>query len=187
MHNRSMRSARRLSTLLVIVGTALFAVLRAQDFGDRNYVFRIEKLPLPPPEQPIPYSHKLHVGKLGLKCADCHQGDRDGFMMEYPSEDKCMACHAAVKTESPHIQKLAEFAGAGKPIPWVRIYRVPDYVWFAHASHADDAGIACETCHGPVSERERLFKEKPTNMVACMDCHAEEDAPNDCDFCHDPG
>ena len=187
MLNRSMRSARRLSTLLVIVGTALFAVLRAQDFGDRNYVSRIEKLPLPPPEQPIPYSHKLHVGKLGLKCADCHQGDRDGFMMEYPSEDKCMACHAAVKTESPHIQKLTEFAGAGKSVPWVRIYRVPDYVWFAHESHTTDAGISCEQCHGPVAEREQLFKEKPTNMVACMDCHAEHKAPNDCDFCHDPG
>ncbi len=178
---------RRTSTLLVLVGLALFVALRAQDFGNRRYISPVEKLPLSPPEQPIPYSHKLHVGRLDLKCADCHEGDRDGFMMEFPSEDKCMACHAAVKTESPHIKKLAEFADAGKSLPWARVYRVPDYVWFAHESHTTDAGIDCKTCHGPVAEREQLFKEKPTNMVACMDCHSEHKAPIDCDFCHDPG
>ena len=182
-----MRPAGRISALLLLVGAALLAVVHAQDFGNKNYAPPVEKLPLPPPEQPIPYSHKLHVGKLGLKCAECHPGDRDGFMMEYPSERKCMGCHAAIKTDSPHVEKLAEFADAGKSVPWARIYRVPDYVWFAHASHTDDAGIACQACHGPVAEREKLFKEKATNMIACMDCHAEKDAPNDCDFCHDPG
>ncbi len=65
-----------------------------------------------------------------------------------------MACHVAVKTDSPHIQQLAQFSAAGKPIPWNRIYRVPDFVWFSHASHVDDAAVACETCHGPVAERE---------------------------------
>ena len=182
-----MRSVRGISTLLVLFGAALFAVLRAQDFGNPRYVSPVEKLPLPPPEQPIPYSHKLHVGKLGLKCAECHQGDRDGFMMEFPTEGKCMSCHTAIKTESPHIQELTKLAAAGRSVPWVRIYRVPDYVWFAHESHTTDAGISCETCHGPVAEREQLFKEKATNMVACMDCHTEYKAPNDCDFCHDPG
>jgi len=36
-----------------------------------------------PPEQPIPYSHKLHAGELDLKCNYCHlnsdPGERDGF------------------------------------------------------------------------------------------------------------
>ena len=152
-----------------------------------GYVSPLETLPLPPPEQPIPYSHKLHAGKLGLKCADCHQPDRDGFMMEYPREEKCMACHAAIKTESPHIQKLAEFAKAGESIPWAPIYRVPDYVWFAHETHTTDAGISCEQCHGPVAEREQLFKEKPIGMVACMNCHTKHKAANDCNLCHVPG
>jgi hypothetical protein len=140
----------------------------------------------PPPEQPIPYSHKTHVG-LGLECSHCHTIPGDGFEAGFPAEEKCMACHAAIKTDSPHIEALAKFAEAGESVPWVRIYRVPDYVWFSHASHHVDAKIACEKCHGPVAERDQMFKEKSTSMESCMQCHAEYGASNSCDFCHDPG
>ena len=126
------------------------------------------------------------MGTLGLKCSECHQTDEDGFLMQYPATDKCMTCHTAIKTDSPHIQKLTEFNAKGEPVPWVQVYKVPPFVWFAHASHAE-AGIDCATCHGKVAERDVLFKEKATNMISCMECHAEHNAPNDCDFCHDPG
>ena len=139
-----------------------------------------------PVEQPLPYSHKTHVA-LGLQCRDCHEIADPGFAAGYPAEAKCMACHAAIKTDSPHIQQLAKYSEEGSPVPWNRIYRVPDYVWFSHASHVDDASVACETCHGPVAQRDALFQEKPTTMAACMDCHARNNAPNDCDLCHDPG
>lgn len=139
-----------------------------------------------PVEQPLPFSHKAHVA-LGVQCTDCHAIADPGFAAGYPSEQTCMACHAAIATESPHIQKLAEFSKTKTPVPWVKIYRVPDYVWFSHASHVEDASIACESCHGPVAEREVLFKEKKTSMLACMDCHAKYSAPNNCDLCHDPG
>jgi len=171
--------------LFAVAAATLFVALslHAQRAG---YASPDEKLPLPPPEQPIPYSHKTHL-TLGLKCLDCHAIKEPGFAAGYPAEEKCMACHAAVKTDSPHIQKLAAFAKEGKSVPWEKIYRVPDYVWFAHASHHTDAGISCETCHGPVAERQVMFKEKPTSMTSCMSCHAQHGAPNDCDFCHDPG
>ncbi len=168
-----------LPILILLTGLGLWA----QTGG---YVSPDEKLPLPPPEQPIPYSHKTHVGKMGLPCAHCHKTDADGFYMEFPATATCMGCHKVIKKDSPHIKKLAEFAASGKPVPWVQIYRLPDYVWFAHASHTE-AGVECSTCHGPVAEREQLFKEKPTNMIACMQCHTEHKAPNDCDMCHDPG
>lgn len=144
-----------------------------------------EKLPLPPPEQPIPFNHKLHVG-LGAQCRDCHAIKKPGFLAGYPAAATCMACHAAVKTDSPEIQKLAEAEKAQKPIEWVKVYKVPDFVWFSHQTHAVDAAVACETCHGPIAQREAVFKEKPTSMVACMDCHAQHSAPNDCDLCHNP-
>lgn len=144
-----------------------------------------EKLPLPPPEQPIPFSHKLHVG-LGAKCLDCHTIKGTGFAAGYPPSATCMACHAAIKAESPAIQKLAESEKSQRPIEWVKVYKVPDYVWFSHRTHAVDAKVSCETCHGPVAEREAIFKEKPTSMVSCMDCHAQHEAPNDCDLCHNP-
>ena len=151
-----------------------------------QYVPKQERLPLPPPEQPIPYSHKHHVGTLGLQCAMCHEPDADGFFMSFPATQTCMQCHTAVKTDSPHIQKLAGYHKEGETIPWEQIYRVPNFVWFAHESHTE-AGVDCAECHGPVAEREQMFKEKATNMISCMECHAKTGASNDCDFCHDPG
>ncbi|MBI1356991.1 MAG: hypothetical protein GC160_21845 [Acidobacteria bacterium] len=172
------RIASLLTLLLAAAGLALWA--------QTGYVSPTEEIPGPPVEQPIAYSHKTHVGTLGLKCSDCHQPDDEGFLMRYPDEQKCMACHAAIKTDSPEIQKLAAFAAKAEKVPWNQIYRVPDYVWFAHASHSE-AGVECAACHGDVAQNDVLFKAKPTNMVSCMECHAEHNAPNSCDFCHDPG
>jgi hypothetical protein len=164
----------------------LLAAAGLSVWAQSGYVSPSEEIPGPPIEQPIPYSHKHHVGTLGLQCAQCHKTDADGFLMEYPDEQTCMACHQAIKVDSPHIQKLTEFASKGESVPWEQIYQVPDYVWFAHASHTE-AGVECATCHGNVAESDVLFKAKPTNMISCMECHAEHGAPNSCDFCHDPG
>ena len=68
----------------------------------------------------------------------------------------------------------------------MKVYKVPDYVWFSHASHHKDAGIGCDTCHGDVAASDVIAKEKPTNMAACMECHAKHKASNACDFCHNP-
>ena len=136
-----------------------------------------------PEPQPIPFSHKVHAA-AGLKCAFCHSIEEPGFSAGLPAESECMVCHSAVKSDSPDIMKLAQAAKAGDTIPWVRIYRVPDYVWFSHALHAVDAKIECAACHGPVSTREVLTKEKPTSMEFCMECHAAQKASNGCDVCH---
>ena len=178
------RGPVRFGLALLTVAAALAALQRA--FPQSGHAEAPSAPPPVPVEQPLPYSHKVHVA-LGLRCRDCHAIAEPGFLAGYPAEATCMACHAAVKTESPHIQQLARFESEGRPVPWKRVYRVPDFVWFSHASHVDDAGVDCETCHGPVPERDVLFQERPTTMAACMQCHAEYDAPNDCDLCHDPG
>ena len=139
----------------------------------------------PPAPQPIPFSHKAHTA-AAVKCLDCHTLRKPGFAAGLPSEQTCMGCHATIKADSPAIQKLAEYARAKKPAPWVRVYRIPDYVWFSHAVHHKEANIGCEVCHGPVGERQVLTKEKPTSMASCMECHARNKAPNDCSgVCHD--
>jgi c(7)-type cytochrome triheme protein len=134
-------------------------------------------------EQPIPYSHKKHVA-LGLQCTGCHTMPGKGEAATFPAESLCMSCHATVKKESPPIQKLAEFAEARRPVPWVRIYQLPKYVWFSHKIHTKEAN--CERCHGAVAEREVLTKEKPIDMNSCMSCHDEHKASNECNFCHNP-
>jgi hypothetical protein len=157
------------------------AVVLAQQKG--VYQPKAEVLPGPPVKQPIAYSHKVHMA-AGLTCKTCHTIPGEGFQATYPKESLCMGCHKTVKTGSPEILKLAEFAKANKSVPWARIYRVPDFVWFSHALHVKDAGIECAQCHGDVAQRDVLFKEKSISMTACMDCHARSQASNGCDVCH---
>ncbi len=181
---RRARDGVRRRALLVPLGLTLlvapwsYSQLAVAPGGD-------EDVPTPV-EQPLPFSHKTHVA-LGVQCRDCHAIPEPGFAASYPPETTCMACHTAIKTDSPHIQRLKQFRAEEKPVPWNRVYMVPDFVWFSHASHVEDASIACEACHGPVAQRDVLFQEKPTTMAACMECHARNNAPNDCDLCHDPG
>jgi hypothetical protein len=139
----------------------------------------------PAPEQPIPYSHKNHLA-LGLECNNCHEIPEPGADMGLPVTGECMACHGTVKTGSPMVQKLAQFQKDGKPVPSVRIYHIPDYVDFSHKEHLVKAKATCETCHGPVRERESMRKEKGVAMSDCIDCHRINNAPVTCDFCHDP-
>lgn len=139
--------------------------------------------PLYAQTQPIPYSHKTHLA-LGLECGACHKNTDPGEFMGFPAESFCMSCHQAIKTESPHIQKLAAAAETGEPIPWERVYRIAPYVYFSHRVHTN-AGTTCETCHGPVRERDVMTNEVEHNMKSCMACHKEKDAPNGCGACHE--
>lgn len=135
------------------------------------------------PVQPIPYSHKQHLA-LGLKCNNCHDMPAPGEVINIPAAAKCMACHGAIKIDSPSIQKLTAFAKENRPIPWVRVYEIPSFVFFSHKTHLD-SGSTCETCHGPVAQRERIAKESDISMGGCMECHRLHKATLDCSGCHE--
>ncbi len=94
-----------------------------------------------------------------------------------------MSCHQTIKTDSPHIQKVAAAAREKKPIPWVRVYRISTYVYFSHRVHTE-AGATCETCHSQIRERDLVIKEVVHDMRSCMACHAATKARNDCTTCH---
>jgi hypothetical protein len=170
----------RHGALILLAGLAALA-------AQRKYEAKKEQLPGEPVVQPIAYSHKKHLS-FGLKCSNCHtipnDAGNDGMMATFPKEAVCMGCHQSVKTDSQEIQKLAAFAQKKQPVPWERVYRVPDIVWFSHAVHVKDAKLECRSCHGAVEQRDVLFKEVSTGMMACMECHARMKAPNGCDTCH---
>ena len=56
------------------------------------------------PEQPVPYSHALHAGNLGIDCRYCHVGVETTAKANVPPTATCMNCHRNIKTES---EKLA--------------------------------------------------------------------------------
>lgn len=133
--------------------------------------------------QPIPYSHKVHIA-LGLECKNCHKHPEPGDLMGFPSTSVCMGCHSTVKKDSPEIRKLASYAAEKKPVPWVRVYQIPGWIYFDHRAHLDK-GAKCQTCHGPVEQRDVITQEVETSMGACMDCHHKSKASNSCSYCHD--
>ena len=139
------------------------------------------------PQQPLPFSHKQHAD-TGLKCRDCHANPDPGESMGLPATAKCMACHVEIAKTKPAIQKLKAYSESKQPVPWVRVYQIPGFVWFSHRSHAvsGPAGAAaCAACHGPVAERGALTKEVNLSMGTCMECHRKNEASIDCNLCHE--
>jgi hypothetical protein len=136
------------------------------------------------PEQPSPYSHKIHAGTLHLPCKGCHANADPGDAMGFPPVATCMACHSSIAANKPDIQKLAAAAKSGQEIAWVRVYRTPPFVWFSHRPHLL-AGAKCENCHGPVAEREKMIREGDISMNGCMACHRSKEVSTDCSFCHE--
>jgi len=134
-------------------------------------------------EQPLPFSHKQHIS-LGLTCKDCHANPDPGAVETLPSTSKCMACHVSTAAESPAIKKLKAYAGEKQPIPWARVYQVPDFVFFSHRAHLK-AGFKCEKCHGPVATRDALWKETDLSMGGCIACHRRNRAGIACTYCHE--
>jgi Cytochrome c7 and related cytochrome c len=140
--------------------------------------------PHPAPEQPIPYSHKLHVGTLHLQCQTCHTNPGNGVLMTIPTASTCMTCHKSVATDKPAIRKLASYAQSGMPIPWVRVYKVTPGVTWTHRKHLQ-AGIACQACHGDVGQMAAMSEATSvTSMGVCITCHEMHQAPTVCSTCH---
>ncbi len=136
------------------------------------------------PQQPIPFSHKTHTS-ISLGCKFCHANPDPGNDMTFPDTQRCMACHQTIDRNQPPIQSLATFAESKKPVPWVRVYAVPAWVFWSHRTHLD-AGVKCEMCHGNVGQMDVVTRvTKVTTMDGCVSCHQEKEATTGCRSCHE--
>ena len=122
------------------------------------------------PIQPVPYSHKLHVGDLGLDCRYCHASVEVSPVANVPPTSACMNCHRLVKRDSPLLEPIRDSAASGRPMRWVRVHKLPDYAYFEHRAHVA-AGIGCVSCHGRVDEMDVVTQMQPLSMSWCLDCH----------------
>lgn len=122
------------------------------------------------PEQPVPFSHALHAGKMGFDCRYCHNHVEDAAFSNVPTTETCMNCHARIKTKSPALQPVRDSWATGEPVQWVRIHHLPDFAYFNHSAHVN-RGVGCQSCHGQVNEMERIRQVSPLSMGWCLDCH----------------
>jgi len=122
------------------------------------------------PAQPVPYSHKLHVGELGLDCRYCHASVEISSVANVPPTQTCMNCHQTVKRDSALLAPIRDSAQSSRPMRWIRVHNLPDYAYFTHRMHVA-AGIGCVTCHGRVDEMVTVTQMTPLSMSWCLDCH----------------
>jgi hypothetical protein len=120
--------------------------------------------------QPVPYSHKQHVGGLGLDCRYCHTTVETGSTAGIPPTETCMGCHAQIATDSPALEAVRAGRESGQPLEWNRVHDLADFVYFNHAIHVQQ-GIGCETCHGRIDEMAVVAKTQTLHMDWCLDCH----------------
>ncbi len=122
------------------------------------------------PRQPVPYSHKLHAGDLGLDCRYCHYSVDKSAVANVPPTSVCMNCHTLILPESEKLLPVRESWASGQPVEWVRVHKVGEYAYFNHSIHID-RGVGCISCHGNVAEMEIVEQKKPLSMSWCLDCH----------------
>lgn len=141
---------------------------------------------LRPADQPIPFDHRLHLEEVGLGCTDCHRFAETGVRATIPNVEVCGECHLEPMAGSLGEALLLAYLEEETPIPWRKIYWVPNDVYFSHRRHVEIGGIDCATCHGAVAERETPLTRplRPVTMKGCIDCHRRAGATHDCISCH---
>ena len=122
------------------------------------------------PEQPVPFSHKHHSGELGLDCRYCHTSVEVGATAGIPPTWTCMTCHSQIWTGASMLAPVRDSLARNQPLHWVRVNRLPDYVYFNHSIHVTK-GIGCSSCHGPMDSMQLTYRAQAFTMAFCLNCH----------------
>jgi len=130
------------------------------------------------PEQPIPFSHNIHNGVKQIQCQYCHPYVAYSSFPGIPPVAKCLHCHNYIIAKHPEILKEHHYFDKKEPTPWVKVNYVPEHVFFNHQRHIN-AKVACEACHGKVSDLQRLPR-KIWRMQYCIECHHSRNANVGC-------
>jgi Cytochrome c7 and related cytochrome c len=125
-----------------------------------------------PVEQPIPFSHKHHVGDDGIDCRYCHTSVERSSFAGLPQTEICMTCHSQLFKDAPVLAPLFQSFETGKPLHWNRVHDLPDFVYFNHSIHVNK-GIGCASCHGEVDQMPLTWRTQSLEMQWCLSCHRE--------------
>jgi hypothetical protein len=122
------------------------------------------------PIQPVPYSHALHAGQLGIDCRYCHTTVETAAFAAIPPTQTCMNCHHAIRKDSPALLPVRESYATGEPVRWVKVHDLPEFAYFDHSAHVRH-GVGCVSCHGRIDKMDVVQQAEPLNMLWCLDCH----------------
>lgn len=123
-------------------------------------------------EQPVPFSHKHHVGGIGIDCRYCHTSVEDSSFAGVPATETCMSCHSQIWADSPMLEAVRASFRNNESIAWTRVHDLPGFVYFNHSIHVKK-GFGCDTCHGPVDQMPLMWNVNTLHMEWCLECHRQ--------------
>jgi formamidopyrimidine-DNA glycosylase len=123
-------------------------------------------------EQPVPFSHKHHVGDDGIDCRYCHTSVETSSFAGIPPTETCMGCHSQIWSNAALLEPVRESYRTGRSLEWTRVHDLPDFVYFNHSIHVNK-GIGCSTCHGRVDQMPLMYKVNTLYMQWCVGCHRD--------------
>ncbi|OQA42863.1 MAG: Class III cytochrome C family protein [Chloroflexi bacterium ADurb.Bin325] len=148
-----------LLTVVVIIAVGFAYIRSPYNTGQRVDV-----------EQPVQFSHRNHVGNIGLDCRYCHTAVEKSRFAGIPPVATCMNCHSQLLVNEPILEPIRAAYRTGQSIQWVRVHNLADFAYFDHSAHLAK-GVGCTTCHGPVNDMALMRQESTLLMNWCLDCH----------------
>ena len=123
-------------------------------------------------DQPVQFSHQHHVGGIGIDCRYCHTSVEVSSSAGIPPTKTCINCHSQIWSTSPYLEPVRASFRDDKPLKWLRVHDLPDFVYFNHSIHVKK-GVGCETCHGRVDRMPLMRQQSSLQMEWCLDCHRD--------------
>jgi hypothetical protein len=147
---------------VAFLGWALYTIALSSWYTRQNYT----------EQQPVPFSHRHHVGELGIDCRYCHVTVEKSSFAGVPPTQTCMTCHSQIWTNASMLEPVRESYRDNVSLSWIRVNALPDFVYFDHSIHINK-GIGCTTCHGPVGDMPLTYRAGSLYMSWCLDCHRQ--------------
>ena len=149
-----------LLSFVVLVGWIVYTLMRSSWVTKQNEFV----------EQPIQFSHAHHVGGEGIDCRYCHTSVEKSAFAGIPPTKTCMNCHSQLWTTAPILEPIRASLRDDRPVEWIRVNDLPDFVYFNHQIHIRQ-GVGCATCHGRVDRMPLVYQAQTLQMEWCLNCH----------------